>query len=138
MYRVAALRPGQILWLGMVLLVDDDVDLRDAIREELESEGYAVVTAGDGHQALEELRVHAKVSLILVDLKMPTMDGRQLIAALRREGIETPVVVLSGSAEAQRRWPRRRSITGAIDVLEKPFRVEALLRIVAQHAHARR
>ena len=121
----------------MVLLVDDDADLRDAIREQLESEGYTVVTAADGCEALDMLRAEARVSLILVDLRMPTMDGRQLIDALRREGIVTPLVVLSGAVEPQRRWPRRRSIMGAVEVLEKPFKVEALLRIVAEYAHAR-
>lgn len=121
------------------MVVDDDPDLRDTIQEQLESEGYDVVSAGDGREALMKLRAHRTISLILVDLRMPTMDGRQLIQALRRDGNSTPVVVLAALAPAPRsRWARRRNITGAVEVLDKPFSVDALLRVVAEHASPRR
>ena len=118
-----------------MLVVDDNADLRDAIGEELEAEGYQVLQAGNGKEALETLRTHGEVSLILVDLRMPTMDGRQLIAALRQMGVDIPVVVLSGvSRSPQSDGVVRRLVTGAVDVLDKPFSIDALLRIVAQHA----
>ena len=70
----------------------------------------------------------------LVDLTMPTMDGRQLIEALRRDGDDTPVVVLSALTEAPRSGqPRPGRITGAVELLAKPFAVDALLRSVAEH-----
>jgi CheY-like chemotaxis protein len=123
----------------MVLVVDDDPDLRDAIREALESEGHAVLTAGDGKEALDVLRSSGRVSLILVDLRMPTMDGRQLIRALQRDGNDTPVVVLSALAEAPRSGkPGPRRITGAVEFLAKPFAVDTLLRIVAEHGRPAR
>ena len=120
--------------LPKVLVVDDDADLREAIREELQEEGYTVRTAGDGRAALEELRAHQDIDLVLVDLTMPTMGGRELIQALHREGNTTPVVVVSGVASpAAPGGGRLRRVTGAAGVLGKPFSLEALLEIVARH-----
>ena len=86
----------------MLLLVDDDPDLRDAIQQQLEVEGYAVITAGDRREALEQLERHGGISLILADLKMPTMDGRQLLQALQRQGNGSPAVVLLALADVAR------------------------------------
>jgi len=123
----------------MVLVVDDDPDIREAIRQTLESEGYGVVTAADGREALDQLQTHPRVSLILADMRMPTMDGQELIAALRCKGNPTPVVVLSALSELRREGSLRlRSITGAAEVLGKPFNIETLLRVVAHHVSSAR
>jgi CheY-like chemotaxis protein len=81
-----------------ILLVDDDVDGRDAIARFLETEGADVAVAGDGEEALNALRADPRRCLILLDLEMPGMDGREF---RRRQRLSStmafiPVVVVSG------------------------------------------
>jgi CheY-like chemotaxis protein len=84
---------------GRILVVEDDDDIRDSLKELLEEEGYAVEVAGNGQQALLQLRSEPLPELILLDLMMPVMDGWQLQTELQQDpqlaGI--PVVVISAS-----------------------------------------
>jgi hypothetical protein len=90
-----------------VLIVDDDASLREMLRRVLEREGYVVVEAGDGRQALERVRAEGP-SAILLDLMMPVMDGFEFLVELRREDAwrAIPVIVLTAkdlSAEERER-----------------------------------
>ena len=102
-----------------VLLVDDDVAVRRTIARFLTFEGFAVVEANNGQEALTYLRTGAGASVIVLDLRMPVMDGW----AFRREQRldptleKIPVVVLSG-ADAER-FPE----LGAAAAFEKPVRM---------------
>ena len=82
-----------------VLVVEDDPDIRDVLREMLEPEGYEVATAEHGEDALAWLRTHLAPCAILLDLMMPVMDGPTFLRALRAEGSlsDIPVVVLSAA-----------------------------------------
>lgn len=89
---------------GRVLVVDDDPDSRMLMADLLSSEGYQVTTAGNGLDALNQLRA-VKPSVILLDLEMPVMDGR----SFRQHQLEmpgplrsVPVIVCSGSDEANK------------------------------------
>jgi CheY-like chemotaxis protein len=104
-----------------VLVVEDDEDIRAAIAEILEGEGYDVVIAANGSEALEELQHMRRPSLILLDLMMPVMNGHEFLARIREtprlQGV--PVLVLTAvSTEAP---------PGARGLLRKPFIVEELL-----------
>ncbi|MEP6801309.1 MAG: response regulator [Acidobacteriota bacterium] len=103
-----------------VLVVDDDPGVRDAVRELLSEEGYTVVTAEDGQDALERLEAMEPPCLILLDLRMPRVDGWEFLA--RRDGVgkQSPVVLLSGLAFI-------RDAPGVADFLAKPIRPEKLL-----------
>ena len=85
-----------------ILVIEDDPDHRDAVRETLEEEGYRVKTAVDGADALVRLMVGPPPDLILLDLRMPVMDGWAFMAALRRRaGIcAIPVVATTASGVA--------------------------------------
>ncbi len=90
-----------------VLVVEDDAALRELVRRMLEREGYAVMEATDGRDAIERIRERAP-GVILLDLMMPVMDGFEFLAELRREGAwrEIPVIVLTAkdlSAEERER-----------------------------------
>ena len=104
-----------------ILVVEDDADCREAVAEYLDVCGHEVSTAADGLAALAALAGPALPDLLLVDLKMPRMDGEQLIAALRadRRLADLPVIVLTGSVE-------RPHPEGALAVVEKPFTPDAL------------
>jgi two-component system, OmpR family, response regulator CpxR len=86
-----------------VLVVDDDADLRDTLRELLETKGYDVYCAGDGREALELLhQADPPPGLILLDLMMPVMSGEEMLAALKQVHAlaAIPVTIVSGQSEA--------------------------------------
>lgn len=113
----------------LVLVVDDEADLLEIVTDRLERAGYRVVTARDGLEALARIRA-ARPGCIILDLKMPRLDGFEALPDLRREAPEARVIVLTGSpnrllAEACR-------ARGADDFLLKPFDPGELLRLTAQ------
>lgn len=106
-----------------VLIVDDDADIRAVLSEFLESEGYAVATAGNGRDALDYLRQHPTTSLILLDLMMPIMNGYQFIAARALDATVSaiPVVVMTA------RGAVGHGLSGVTRVLPKPMDLDDLL-----------
>jgi CheY-like chemotaxis protein len=109
-----------------ILVVEDDVDLRATLRFALETEGYAVESAGDGLAALKGVR-GARPDLVILDLNMPRMGGADFLYAWRT-GVEAPgVPVIVITAESQALRPRD---LGVAAFLPKPFAVDALLRHV--------
>jgi CheY-like chemotaxis protein len=85
----------------LVMVVDDDEDIRAVLKLFLEAEGYRVITAADGREALQQLQTPERPSLILLDLMMPGMDGEQFMKAVRRTPLASiPVVIMSGHREA--------------------------------------
>jgi CheY-like chemotaxis protein len=84
-----------------ILLIEDDDDYRDVVRDVLEEEGYRVATASNGRDALERLRTQPPPDLILTDLWMPRMDGWAFVAAVKElsDLAPIPMVVTSGSGD---------------------------------------
>jgi two-component system alkaline phosphatase synthesis response regulator PhoP len=109
-----------------ILIVDDDVELLDALREVLLDAGYDVLHAADGTAALGLLADGPLPSLALLDLMMPGMDGLQLRAALRADPRlrAIPVVFLSAS---------RPPVNNETPFLQKPIRVDVLLGAIERH-----
>ena len=108
-----------------VLLVDDDEPLRDALVEQLKlHEEFAVETAIDAAQALEIVKQHY-FDVILLDVGLPDMDGRELCRLMRRSGVRSPIVMLTGAdSEADTILGLD---AGANDYITKPFRLGVLL-----------
>ncbi len=110
------------------LVVDDEADVRAALRSTLERHGYRVVSARDGVEALALHNHHgAAVRAVVTDVMMPTMDGTALVAALRRRSPSLPIAVSSGLDDAVR--PRLRAL-GVERFLSKPYDSTALLHAV--------
>jgi len=116
-----------------VLLVEDNFDLQDALVPILEHEGHRVVSASNGREALEKLRVIPPPSLILLDLMMPVMNGEEFRAAQLRDAAlaSIPVVVLSAHPRARETAAR----LGAAGCIEKPVDIDVLLDEVRRNAH---
>jgi CheY-like chemotaxis protein len=112
-----------------VLLVEDEDSLRTSISRLLGSEGYTVLEARHGAHALELLQGldAQRVELVLTDLRMPVMDGRQLAAALTRLRPNIPVIFMSGFTA---QLMDLRLVSPHLAFLAKPFRNEDLLSIV--------
>ena len=126
-YQRLQARPADTLIRPMILVVDDQIDLRDAIAVLLEVEGYDVVDAANGREALKCLSTHAgNVAAIVLDLAMPIMDGWQFLVERRKDPMlsDIPTIVVSGVSDAKR---RQREI-GDLTVLGKPFHFDELIR----------
>jgi two-component system, NtrC family, nitrogen regulation response regulator NtrX len=107
-----------------ILIVDDDAGIRDALRMILEYEGYAVSAAAEGQAALAELDANPP-SAVLLDIKMPGMDGLEVLDRIvEREG-SPPVLMISGHGDIATAVECTRR--GAVDFLEKPPQRERIL-----------
>jgi CheY-like chemotaxis protein len=103
-----------------VLIVEDEEDIRAAVAEILEDDGFEVVIATNGHEALDELKHMGRPTLIVLDLMMPVMNGHEFLARIRDMPKLSTVPVLVLTAVATEAPP------GAKDMLRKPFIVEEL------------
>src|SRR3954464_22789 len=101
-----------------LLIADDEADLLAELQPLLERAGFEVVTAGDGQQVLE-LAPRAQPDLIILDVMMPRLNGREALRRLRQQNNWTPVILLT-----QVGTPAERAMSlheGADDYLNKPF-----------------
>lgn len=117
--------------IGKILVVDDDHDIREIVVDALAGEGYDVISAADGLDALERLRSEEQSPrLILLDLMMPRMNGMEFWQEIRR--VETwariPIVVVSADAQGRAHAEKM----GAVGYLKKPMRLHELFSTVAQ------
>jgi two-component system cell cycle sensor histidine kinase/response regulator CckA len=114
---------------GTILLVDDEETVRTTATSALESYGYRVVTAYDGECAIDIFRRdHEKVSLVVLDLTMPVLDGEAVLERLREIDSEVPVILSSGfsATEATRRFEGKH-LSG---FLQKPYTAQSLAQSV--------
>lgn len=109
---------------GVVLVVDDDSAIRDVVREALEFDGYRVVTAEDGAAGLAALQ-DIEPCLVLLDMRMPVLDGWGFAHAARDRGLELRIVVMT-AAEYAERWCQE---IGGEECLSKPFDLDHLLEV---------
>jgi len=124
--RVSAAKPSKAL----ILLVDDDIDLRGILHRFLERSGFSVATAGNGREALERLEIQ-HVDLLLTDLMMPEISGIELIQTVRRTNLLIPIIAMSADADLRNdRSLELAALAGAQVVLEKPFAMKRLIREV--------
>ncbi len=114
-----------------ILLIDDNKLLREAIGDLLESDGYAVASAGTGDAGLAMFRA-GRPDLVITDLAMPEPDGIEIVRALSTEVPRPRIIVISGGGERLDSLSnlRRAQNLGADRILEKPFRANALLELV--------
>ena len=108
-----------------VLVVDDDTSILDTVSAILSGEGYDVVSAASGEEALAAV-ARKEPAVILLDMRMPVMDGWAVAKALRSRGLRVPIVVMT-AAESAKRWADE---VGAEGYLAKPFGLDELLTIV--------
>ena len=107
-----------------ILIVEDDIEQLDALREVLEVTGYSTRCAQNGKEALDLLRRPPQPALILLDLNLPVMNGWQFLVEKRNDPalVKVPVVVMSGANTGR---PQ-----GTVAFLMKPISPSALLRVI--------
>ena len=120
--------------MGAILVVEDDEDIRESLELILARHGYEVRVARDGVDAMQQIRTHGRPGLILLDLRMPRMNGEELAAALHEDPAlaPTPVVVLSGDATAR----QVATAIGARGLLAKPVDLHTLLAVIQSVAQS--
>ena len=113
-----------------ILVVEDNVDIRSALVEILNMEGHSTAEAINGRAALNYLHNNPRPSMVLLDMMMPVMNGREFLDALEKEpgcsGI--PVIIISAIAD-------RIDTTGAKECIGKPMDLNNLLDVVAKYLH---
>ncbi len=115
--------------LGRVLVVDDSEVIRHLITINLELEGFEVVTAVDGQDALDKIH-DVQPDVVTIDVKMPRLDGLDTVALLRADPRTAGVKIAMVSASAQEVDLRRGEIAGVDAYVTKPFDPEALVRTI--------
>ncbi len=112
-----------------VLVVDDESNMRRVLEIMLDKMGHETRAASDGQEALA-LTQHESFDLILTDLRMPKMDGVALLNALRGQGMEVPVIILTAYGTVEGAVAAIKQ--GAYDYILRPFDVEAVERIITR------
>ena len=107
---------------GPILVVDDDPNILDVVSELLDMEGYRVATANNGAEALLFVEKQ-EPSLVLLDMRMPVLDGWGFAKELKARGVTLPILVMTAAQNA-RIWAEE---IGAQGFVAKPFEVPALL-----------
>ena len=122
---------------GKILVVDDEQNVRDTIRMQLESENYNVLEAENGEEAIKVLRSEdnmVNVGLILCDIRMPKVNGLECIAFFRQEAPGIPTVVVTAFPDAE--MAADLMTKGLKDYLVKPVEKKHLLAVVGKMVSA--
>lgn len=112
-----------------VLVVDDELNMRRILQAMLEKEGYRVLVAANGVEALEQLR-KTKVSVVITDIRMPKMDGMQVLEAVKEQHSDTAVIVITAFGTIEVAVDALK--LGAIDFITKPYDQDQLRQTVAK------
>lgn len=111
--------------MAAVLVVDDEPEILKFVENALEDEGFAVTTAADGRQAVD-LAVEHRPDLVVLDMRLPRLDGEGVAREIRRLYGQIPILVMTADGRAQEKAQR----VGAFDFLAKPFNLDRLIEVV--------
>ncbi|WP_018608915.1 sigma-54-dependent transcriptional regulator [Uliginosibacterium gangwonense] len=112
-----------------ILIVDDEPHMRRVLEIMLHQAGHQVHVAGNGLEALKILRTHA-IDLVITDMRMPEMDGLELLVRMREDGMETPVIIITAHGSVESAVEAMKQ--GASDYLLRPFDIDALELVIAR------
>jgi CheY-like chemotaxis protein len=125
-----------------ILVIEDDEAIRETLQEALELEGYQVLLAADGRQALDVIHRGARPGLALLDLMMPVMDGWHFLEEL---DVHVPIVVVSAYVHGAKTMTAAALLRRPVGFMTKPINLDTLLEVVrtycsddacdAGHAH---
>jgi CheY-like chemotaxis protein len=109
--------------LKSILIVDDDLDIRETLRDAFEHQGYAVAVAGNGKEALDLLACPPRPSAVILDLIMPVMSGQELYAAMQADPTLSRIPIVVSTSDAS------RAPSGVL-IMRKPIDLVRLLATV--------
>jgi two-component system, sensor histidine kinase and response regulator len=107
-----------------LLIVDDETDIREFLRDALAEEGYTIQVANNGREALRLLRTLDRPCAVILDIIMPVMSGTEVYSAMRRDPALADIPVLVSTSDPSR-------APNQVPVLKKPINLDRLLAVVA-------
>ncbi|GAB6904929.1 Response regulator receiver protein (modular protein) [Desulfosarcina cetonica] len=117
----------------IILIVDDDPQIRKLLNVTLRRSGYATLEAADGHQALRRFR-QTPVDLVITDLIMPKKEGIETILEMRKERPAMPIIAISGGGQLDpRTYLDIAEKIGVVETMVKPIDIARLVARVAAH-----
>src|SRR5262245_35392005 len=120
--------------MGTVLIVDDDPANRDLLAQQLAGLGDTIIAAGDGRAALEKVAL-GFAGVVVTDLKMPRMDGLELLRHTRERDPDIPIIIVTGHGDIAMAVQAIRD--GAYDFIERPYDANRLREMVTRALNAR-
>lgn len=114
---------------SVVLVIDDQPGIRRLLMEVLSEEGYVVITAGNGYEGLQAVKEY-KPDLILMDMKMPGMDGIETLRELKKIDQEDRVIMMTAYGELE--MVNQAQEIGASGYITKPFDINTLCQLISQ------
>jgi two-component system nitrogen regulation response regulator NtrX len=115
-----------------LLIIDDEKNILTSLKTALSLEGFEVIVAGSGEIGLEKLK-QEKIDLVMLDVKMPGIDGIETLRRIKKDSPGMPVVMMSGHGNIQTALDAIRN--GAIDFVEKPLSTERLIVTIRNTLH---
>ncbi len=119
-----------------IMLVDDEVPFVETMTKRLEKRNLTVITAYEGQEALEKLERHRNLDVVILDVKMPGMDGIEVLKAIKKKNFLTEVIMLTGHGTMESAMEGMR--LGAYDYLMKPCDIEQLLAKIEEATNRKR
>ena len=119
-----------------IMLVDDEVPFVETMTKRLEKRELAVITAYDGKEAIEKLKKNRNLDVVILDVKMPGMDGLEVLKAIKKTNPLTEVIMLTGHATVESAIEGMK--LGAYDYLMKPCDIEVLMTKVEEATNKKR
>ena len=132
----ASVAPAPAAVRVRILVVDDDDEFRESLSLNLVDEGFAVTTFANGPSALEYVAGGENAEVILLDWRMPGMNGLEVLRELRQRGVMTPVIFLTGLADEV--FEEAALVGGAVDFIDKSRRLSILVRRIELIAEGQR
>ena len=111
-----------------IMVVDDEVGIRELLFDVLSKEGFAVTLAKDGQDSLQQMR-RRRFDLVITDIDMPRVNGIELLRRMKRAGRKEKIIIMSGNTLNQE--DIKREILPVITQLDKPFQMDRMLEAVS-------
>jgi DNA-binding NtrC family response regulator len=109
-----------------ILVAEDEPDLRDILKVTLEQEGYGAILAGDGDEAIKKMEEES-FQMALIDIKMPGVNGKELVSKIKQINPRLPIVIITGSPDFMEEVSLKKQ---AYEYIYKPFRLNGLVKVV--------
>jgi len=111
-----------------ILVAEDEADLRDILKVTLEQEGYRAILASDGDEAIKRIEKKS-FQMALIDLKMPGVNGKELVFKIKQINPLMPIVIVTGSPDFKEEVSLKKQV---YEYIYKPFRLNELVGVVKE------
>ena len=111
-----------------ILVAEDEADLRDILKVTLEQEGYRVILASDGDEAIKKIEKKS-FQMVLIDIKMPGVNGKELVFKIKQINPLMPIVIVTGSPDFKEEVSLKKQV---YEYIYKPFRLNELVRVIKE------